>query len=120
MKKILIPILVALLLLPILGGSANAQPKILKMGSLGPLSGAAASWGLQLLRGHQMKAEEINAAGGLKVGKDVYKIEISNYDTKARADEATQVTKKLVYEQQGEIYHRQCDCSNLPSRTISN
>jgi branched-chain amino acid transport system substrate-binding protein len=98
MKKIFILILVALFVLPILRGNANAQSKTLKIGCIGPLSGAAAPWGVQLIRGLQMKVEEVNSAGGLKVGKDTYKIEISNYDTKARADEATQVTKKLVYD----------------------
>jgi branched-chain amino acid transport system substrate-binding protein len=98
MKRIVVLALGIFLTSGLSGGIAIGAEKTLKIGCLGPLSGGAAAWGVQLLRGVQMKAEEINAAGGLKVGKDIYKIEISNYDTKARADEATQVTKKLIYD----------------------
>lgn len=78
-------------------GGAQAQQKVLKIGCLGPLSGAAAPWGWDLVRALQLKVEETNNAGGLKVGNTTYKIEVVYYDTKARADEATTVAKKLIF-----------------------
>lgn len=72
-------------------------PKILTVGCFPPLSGAAASWGVELPRMLEMRAEEINAAGGLKIGKDTYTIRAVYYDNKARADEGMTVTKKLIF-----------------------
>ncbi|MEK7879376.1 MAG: ABC transporter substrate-binding protein, partial [candidate division NC10 bacterium] len=57
-------------------GPAPAAEKLLEIGVLGPLSGGAASYGVELLRGAEMRADEINKAGGLKVGADVYKIKL--------------------------------------------
>ncbi len=99
MKKVVVlcVVLGVIFIGPALGGGVYAQQKVLNIGCLGPLSGAAAPWGLDVLHGLQMRVEEINAAGGLKVGNDTYKIEVYNYDTKARADEATTVAKKLIF-----------------------
>ena len=118
MRRLLIAFMVVLFAVGVLSGVANAQTKTLKIGSLGPLSGGAAAWGMQMLRGLEMRVQEVNAAGGLKVGNDVYKIEIANYDTKARADEATQVTKKLVYSDKvkyiiGNAVGATCDAAQL-------
>ena len=44
--------------------------KTLLVGTMGPYSGPAASWGLHLLRGLEMKVQEINSTGGLKIGND--------------------------------------------------
>ncbi len=98
MKRVVIlGLIFAIVLMGGMVGTSDAQQKVLKVGCLGPLSGAAAPWGFDVLRGLQMRVEEVNAAGGLKVGEDTYKIEIYNYDTKARADEATTLAKKLIF-----------------------
>ena len=39
---------------------------------VGPLSGPAAPWGLAGLRGGQFYVEDLNKAGGFKVGKRTY------------------------------------------------
>src|SRR5262249_20826842 len=80
------------------GGRATAADKTLTIGVIGPLSGGAASYGVELLRGAEMKADEINKAGGLKVGADVYKIKLVSYDHKAQAAEAATATNKLVFQ----------------------
>jgi len=80
-----------------LTSSARAQ-ETLKLGVLGPMSGSAAQWGVELVRGAELKAAEINAAGGLKVGDNTYKIEILPYDHKADAAEARTVTNRLVFQ----------------------
>src|SRR5947199_10509785 len=75
-----------------------AQDKTLTIGVLGPLSGGAASYGVELVRGAEMKADEINKAGGLKVGNDVYHIKIVSYDHKALAADAATAANKLVFQ----------------------
>ena len=76
---------VALVALVVAGSAMRgaAEDKTLTIGVLGPLSGGAASYGVELVRGAEMKADEINKAGGLKVGSDVYHIKLVSYDHKA-------------------------------------
>jgi len=79
-------------------GPAPAAEKTLTIGLLGPLSGGAASYGVELQRGAEMRTDEINKAGGLKIGGDVYKIKLVAYDHKAQAAEAATATNKLVFQ----------------------
>src|SRR5919201_1216964 len=81
--------------------AAPAAEKTLTIGVLGPLSGGAASYGVELQRGAEMRADEINAAGGLKVGGDVYKLKLVSYDHKAQAADAATATNKLVFQDKG-------------------
>ena len=83
-----------------LGGAAPAlaQEKTLSIGVLGPLSGGAAAYGVELLRGAEMRSEEINKAGGLKIGGDVYKLKLVSYDHKALAADAATAANKLVFQ----------------------
>ena len=80
--------------MPVLSEAADT----LKIGVLGPMSGAAAPWGLALARGAEMRAEELNAAGGLRAGGKTYTLTIVPYDHKATAAEAATATNKLVFE----------------------
>jgi branched-chain amino acid transport system substrate-binding protein len=89
---------VALLAALVAGAPVQAAEKSLSIGLLGPLSGGAASYGVELLRGAEMKADEINKAGGLKVGGDVYKIKLIPYDNKAQAADTATATNKLVFQ----------------------
>jgi branched-chain amino acid transport system substrate-binding protein len=82
----------------LLGGGAEAGEKLLKIGVLGPMSGQAAQWGVELHRGAEIRAQEINAAGGLQIGTDVYKIELIPYDHKSNAAEALTVTNRLIFQ----------------------
>jgi branched-chain amino acid transport system substrate-binding protein len=82
-----------------LAGVGLAQgDKTLSIGVIGPLSGGAASYGVELVRGAEMKVDEINKAGGLKVGSDVYKVKLITYDHKAQAADAQTATNKLVHQ----------------------
>ena len=83
-----------------LGGAVPglAADKTLKIGVLGPLSGGAASYGVELVRGAEIRTDEINHAGGLKVGSDTYKIELISYDHKAGAADAATAANKLVFQ----------------------
>jgi branched-chain amino acid transport system substrate-binding protein len=90
--------LVALLAALGSGAAVQAQDKTLAIGVLGPLSGGAASYGVELVRGAEMKVDEINKAGGLKVGNDVYRIRLVSYDHKAQAADAATATNRLVFQ----------------------
>jgi branched-chain amino acid transport system substrate-binding protein len=77
---------------------AGAAEKTLNIGVLGPLSGGAAQYGVELQRGAEMKSDEINKAGGLKIGGDAYKIKLISYDHKGLAAEAATAANKLVFQ----------------------
>ena len=77
---------------------ATAAEKTLEIGVLGPLSGGAAAYGVELARGAEMRADEINKAGGLKIGGDVYRIKLITYDHKASAADAATAANKLVFQ----------------------
>ncbi len=76
----------------------SAADKVLPIGVLGPLSGGAAAYGLDTSRAAEIKADEINAAGGLRIGDDVYKIKLVVYDHKASAADAATAANKLVFQ----------------------
>ena len=63
-------------------GKEKGEVKTLTIGLLYPLSGPAAPWGVNFELGAKWAIEHINAAGGLKVGKDTYMIETVSCDTK--------------------------------------
>ena len=76
---------------------AKGLAKDLVIGIDTPLSGAAAPTGLGLLRALELAAEEINAAGGIKAGKDIYTIKLIVYENKYDAREAIAAVNKLIY-----------------------
>ena len=71
--------------------------KDLVIGINTPLSGAAAPTGLGLLRAVELAAEDINSAGGIKVGKETYTFKLITYDNKYDAKEAVASVNKLIY-----------------------
>ena len=90
-------VLVAVMALGLAAPAAAAE-KTLDIGVLGPLSGGAASYGVELVRAAEIRTDEINKAGGLKVGGDVYKIKLITYDHKASAADAATAANKLVFQ----------------------
>jgi branched-chain amino acid transport system substrate-binding protein len=80
------------------GGAVQAEDKALTIGLLGPLSGGAASYGVELMRGAELRVEEINKGGGLKVGADTYRIKLVSYDHKAQAADTATATNKLIFQ----------------------
>jgi len=78
--------------------TAAAANETLKIGVIGPMSGPAAQWGVEIARGAEIRTEEINAAGGLKIGNTTYDLRVIPYDHKANAAEATTVVNRLVFQ----------------------
>jgi branched-chain amino acid transport system substrate-binding protein len=62
------------------GGSGGGDC-VLKIGTLGPLTGPAADFGLSMEATAKFVASEANADGGVKVGNGRCKVEVSSYDT---------------------------------------
>ena len=82
MKKI-VALLLALTMTLSMAAFAGAEEAVtLKIAHIGPLTGAAAVYGMATSRGAQIAAEEINAAGGK------YKIEIIDEDDTHDAEKA--------------------------------
>jgi len=75
-----------------------ASNKTVKIGMNIPMTGDYAPWGLPGLYGCQIIADDINAAGGVKIGGDTYNIEMVAYDHGYDTEKAVQGYKKLVLE----------------------
>ena len=76
---------------------AVAASKMLLFGVSTPLTGAAAPPGRGTLRAMELAAEDINAAGGIKVGDDTYTIKLVVYDSKYDTREGVSIVNKLIF-----------------------
>jgi branched-chain amino acid transport system substrate-binding protein len=79
----------------LLSGCGPKAPDTLKIGMLVALTGSAGARGKDLLRGAEMAAEEINAAG-LKIAGKAVRVEIVPFDDKSENDVAAQGAQQLV------------------------
>jgi branched-chain amino acid transport system substrate-binding protein len=95
-------LLVALVVMPLIGRGyvkeATAAPKILKIGTVSPISGPLGVIGLTWGRGFNLWADWVNEQGGLKVGGEKYQIQFIHEDSKASPEAAAAATNKLVYQ----------------------
>jgi branched-chain amino acid transport system substrate-binding protein len=73
-----------------------AAQKELKIGAIFPLSGRGATWGMAAQKAITVKQKEVNARGGLRVGGDVYKLDIIWEDDKYNAAAGRMAAEKLV------------------------
>ncbi len=78
-------------------GDADAAAKTLLFGVSTQLSGAAAPTGRGMLRAIELATDDINAAGGIKVGADTYTIKLVVYDNKYDTREAVSIANKLIF-----------------------
>ncbi len=76
--------------------AAPAPAATIKIGHVAPLTGGIAHLGKDNENGARMAIDEINAAGGLKVGETTYKLELVAEDDKADPKEGTLTAQKLV------------------------
>ena len=75
---------------------AGAAEKDLVVGVSDALTGPAAVYGVPQARAVELAAEEVNAAGGIRLGEDTYKITVLSYDDKANPTEASNSVRKLI------------------------
>jgi branched-chain amino acid transport system substrate-binding protein len=75
---------------------AAAPAEVVKIGHVAPLTGGIAHLGKDNENGARLAVEEINAAGGLKIGDKTYKLELVAEDDKADPKEGTLAAQKIV------------------------
>jgi len=88
----------AILALPLILASflpAQADEE-LKIGGIAPLSGGGTAWGLAVQRGTEMAIEEVNKAGGLKIGDKTYKPKLVMYDDQYTAAGGRTAAERLI------------------------
>lgn len=98
--------------------SASAAEKTLNIGLSDALTGGGAVYGLPQANAVKMAADEINDAGGVKVGADTYKLNVIAYDDKANPTEATNAVRKLI-DRDGVKYILGFCCSGATSAVAS-
>jgi branched-chain amino acid transport system substrate-binding protein len=76
--------------------SSSTDGNVIRIGHVAPLSGGDAHLGKDNENGARLAADEINAAGGVKLGDKTYRVEIQGEDDKADPREGTLVAQKLV------------------------
>lgn len=92
-KKLLTGLLASVMTLTLLAGCSNgADDSVIKIGAIGPLSGAASTYGISVKEGATLLEKEVNDAGGIN-GK---KIKFVFEDDQAEPNSATQAFNKLV------------------------
>src|SRR3954466_2003270 len=74
---------------------ANAQ-EVVKLGQIEAQTGPNAIYGWMGSQGVPMAVDEINKAGGFKVGDKTYKLELIALDTRGDPKEATIELKRLL------------------------
>ena len=79
--------------------SLNAFAQTLKVGAIGPMSGAAASWGLVIKYSVEAVAKMYNEEGGVLIDGKKYKIEVVSVDDKNDPRLAKTGTERLVYQE---------------------
>lgn len=76
----------------------NAEGQELKIGAYLALSGPGAPWGIGAQRGIEMARDDINAAGGLTIGKGKYMIKTIAYDHKYTSEGGLEAVNRLIFE----------------------
>jgi branched-chain amino acid transport system substrate-binding protein len=76
--------------------AAAPAEEVVKIGHVAPLTGQIAHLGKDNENGARMAVDEINGAGGLKVGDKTYKLELAAEDDKADPKEGTLAAQKIV------------------------
>ncbi|HTT09508.1 MAG TPA: branched-chain amino acid ABC transporter substrate-binding protein [Burkholderiaceae bacterium] len=76
--------------------AAAPAEEVVKIGHVAPLTGGIAHLGKDNENGARMAVDEINAAGGIKLGDKTIKLELQGEDDKADPKEGTLAAQKLV------------------------
>ncbi len=96
---LILTISIALTGLVFAGGQEEAAAeKVVKIGCSVSMSGKMAPEGTNVKRGVELWEEYVNSKGGIKVGNDMYKVEVVYYDDKSDAGTGTKLTEKLITE----------------------
>lgn len=75
-----------------------AAAQTVKIGIIGIMTGAGATWGVAGTEGSRIAIDEINQAGGLAINGTKQKVELIVYDDQYKASEALAAYNRLVHE----------------------
>lgn len=87
--------LAALALMAAFSTTAAAQ-EVLRIGSVSPLTGPGAAWGLAIEGGARIAADQVNAKGGLEVAGKKYKVEVVSYDDEYKTASTVTAVNRLI------------------------
>jgi len=73
-----------------------AKTAELKIGFISALSGPGVAWGMAMLGGLEMAAEDVNKGGGIPIGDTTYTIKVIPYDDKYTGPGAVQAAQRLI------------------------
>jgi branched-chain amino acid transport system substrate-binding protein len=97
LKRMTCSVAMVLLAVTALVSSVSAQDgKVLKLGSLFALSGPNASIGKEALGGAQYAVDKLNAAGGVEIGGQKYKLGLVNIDDESQTERSVVGAQKLI------------------------
>ncbi|HEV2239295.1 MAG TPA: amino acid ABC transporter substrate-binding protein [Ktedonobacterales bacterium] len=93
--------LLALALPAVLAACGSSTPAASKSGTLifgAPISltGSLSHEGTDTLNGYNLWKDQVNAAGGIKIGDTTYKVDIKYYDDTSSAQQSAQLTTQLI------------------------
>ena len=92
----------ALAILPALSACQKNEPATSRAGAViyladaGPLSGHAAALGRDSNHGAQLAVDDINAAGGVKLDGQSYRLELLSEDDAAQSKSGTDAAQKII------------------------
>ena len=78
------------------GETAATDGEKFVIGGLGPLTGAAASYGISVKQGAEIAVKEINENGGVQVGDTTYTLELNFADDEASEDKVITAYNSLM------------------------
>lgn len=90
-------LIVILAALPFAVAQAAEKHETIKIGIAQPISGGWAAWGVPVDRGARLAIEDVNAAGGIKIGGKTYLLKAVTEDTQAESAIAMAAFQKLIY-----------------------
>lgn len=98
MRNCLLCLIAFVLLVGFSGADGWTAEKVFKYGHVSSFSGPAAAWGMMVQYSLEIAAEDINAAGGIRVGPDNYKVQIVKYDHAYDPTVTASVVRKAIYD----------------------
>lgn len=120
-KTISVVLMLSVALLALTLGCAEPAPeaKTVKIGLNIPLSGPVAYWGMTMQQAYILAAEDINAAGGVKIGDDTYMIELISYDAKNTVADARAGATRLIFVDKVKYIVSQAAAASIGTQEIS-
>ena len=97
--------------------STGAQADV-NIAVVGPLTGQYASFGAQFKAGAEMALEDINKAGGVKVGDKMHKLGIAIEDDACDPKQAVAVANKIAGQKVSFVAGHFCSGSSIPASKV--